>query len=58
MRPAVTSLGRFWPMDTKRLSTPALELDHRPSYFYQYVDAYFATITEPTSVNVFLNNLI
>ena len=57
VQPAMTSVGCFLPMDTKRLPTPALELDHRRGFFYECVDDYFATFTEPTSVDVFLNNL-
>ena len=53
----MTSVGCFWPMDTKRLLTPALELDYRPGFFYECVDDCFATFTEPASVDVFLNNL-
>ena len=34
--------------------TPQLR---RPSFFYRYVDDCFATFTEPTSIDIFFNNL-
>ena len=34
--------------------TPQL---HRPSFFCRYVDDCFATFTEPTSIDIFVNNL-
>ena len=57
VRPAMTSVGCFWPTDTKRLPTPASQLDNRPGFFYECVDGCFATCTVPTSVDIFLNNL-